>query len=118
MKKLILFIILIVTISCATLCGGDVVIPNKPEDCHKMEKEESQYCCYFAGKNLDTNQNEKYCWAFAKTQIDDDKYKKTIEDIEKGTDSHVTKKHSDVELDCYSFFEKLNYLLLALIILF
>ena len=53
-----------------------------------------------------------------KSQIDDDKVKNTIEAIEKGTDSHVTKKHSDVELDCFSFYEKVNILLLALLILF
>ena len=118
MKILILFIVLFVTISCTTLCGGEVAIPNKPEECHKMDIDESQYCCYFEGKNLNSNENEKFCWAFAKTQIDDDKYKDVIKAIEKGTDSHVTKKHSDVKLDCYSFFEKLNYFLLVLLVLF
>ncbi len=69
-------------------------------------------------KNLSTNQKEIFCWAFLKTSIDDDKIDDTIKEIEKGTDSHVTKKHSDVELDCFSFYEKLNYILIGLLILF
>ena len=118
MKKLILFSILFYSIYSATLCEGEETGPNKPEDCHNMDKEENQYCCYYEGKNLATNENEKHCWAFPKNRIDDDNYKEVIEGIEKGTDSHVTKKHSDVKLDCFSFYEKLNYLLLALLILF
>ena len=117
MKNIILFITLFIAISCTTECESYQLEPTAPEVCHKLAKLESQYCCYYEGKNLDTNQNEKACWAFAKTQIDDNQYKKTIEDINKGTDSHVTKKHSDVKLDCFSSFEKLNYLLITLLIL-
>ena len=72
----------------------------------------------YEGFNLDTNQNEKACWVFANTQIDNNKYKDTIDDIKKGTDSRVTEKHSDVKLDCLSFYEKLkDYLLISLLIL-
>ena len=118
MKNIILFITLYIAISCTTECESYKTQPNSPEVCHKLAAQNNEYCCYYEGKNLDTNQNEKACWAFAKTQIDNDQYKKTIEDINKGTDSHVTKKHSDVKLDCFSSFEKLNYLLIALLILF
>ena len=43
--------------------------------------------------------------------------KETIEAIEKGTDSHVTKKHSGVKLDCFGFFEKFNPILIGLLLL-
>ena len=118
MKKITLFIVLFIAISCTTECESYETQPNSPEECHKLASLEGQYCCYYEGFNLDTNQNEKACWAFANTQIDDNKYKDTIDDIKKGTDSHVTKKHSDVKLDCLSSYEKLkNYLLIALFIL-
>ena len=116
MNKLIVFSILYITISCATLCGeNDVIIPTKPEDCHKYTEENGPYCCYYEGKNLDTNQEQKYCWGYYRERIDNDKVKEVIDAIEKGTDSHVTKKHSDVKLDCFSFYEKLNYFLFALV---
>ena len=118
MKKIILFTILYITISCATMCGGEETQPTKPEDCHRLTAENNQYCCYYEGRNLDTNEDEKKCWGFYKTQIDDEKVKETIQAIEKGTDSHVTKKHSNVKLDCFSFYATLNYFLLALVILF
>ena len=118
MKKIGLFIALFIAISCTTECESYGSPPNSPDVCHKLATQDSQYCCYYEGKNLDTNQNEKACWAFAKTQIDNNKYKDTIEAINKGTDSHVTKKHSDVKLDCLSSYEKLkNYLLIVLLIL-
>ena len=118
MKNIILFITLYIAISCTTECESYETQPNSPDVCHKLATQDNEYCCYYEGKNLDTNQNEKACWVFAKTQIDNDQYKRTIEDINKGTDSHVTKKHSDVKLDCFSSYEKLNYLLIALLILF
>ncbi len=115
MKKLILFSILYISISCSTLCEevGEIV-PKEPEDCHKLTSADGPYCCYYEGKNLDTNQEEKYCWGYYRERIDNDKVKEVIDAIEKGTDSHVTKKHSDVKLDCFSFYEKLNYFLFAL----
>ena len=118
MKKIILFIILYINISCSSqLCGADEVIPNEPKYCHTIPADNKDYCCYFKGKNLDTNVDEKFCWAFAKTQIDDGKYKDTISDLEKGTDSHVTKKHSNVKLDCFSSYLK-SYVLITLFLLF
>ena len=56
MKKLILFSILYISISCSTLCEevGEIV-PKEPEDCHKLTSADGPYCCYYEGKNLDTN---------------------------------------------------------------
>ena len=108
MKNIILFITLYFAISCLTECENYEAQPNSPDVCHKLAAQNSEYCCYYEGKNLDTNQNEKACWAFAKTQIDNNKYKETIEDIKKGTDSHVTKKHSDVKLYFFSSYKKFS----------
>ena len=116
MKRIVIFIMLYITIYCSLECSDSFTDEPTPDACHKIQVDKSEYCCYYEGKNLDTNQKEKACWAFAKTLIDDDKIDDTIEAIEKGTDSHVTKKHSDVELDCFSFYEKINYLLIALLI--
>ena len=54
---------------------------------------------------------------YTKEQIDEKKVKETIEAIEKGTDSHVTKKHSGVKLDCFGFFEKFIPILIGLLLL-
>ena len=118
MKKIFLFITLYIYIYCSLSCESEQVTDISPDGCHKLSVEPDQYCCYFEGKNLDTNKDEKFCWAFKKVQIDDDKVKETIETIEKGTDYHVTKKHSNVELDCFSTFEKINFALIGLALLF
>ena len=118
MMKALLFSILCITISCSLQCEEYNSTVISPEECHKLKVDTNQYCCYYEGKNLDTNLDEKSCWAFRKEQIDSDTVKATIEAIEKGTDSHVTKKHSGVKLDCFGFFEKYNlYLLFALILM-
>ena len=117
MMKAHLLSILFITISCSLLCEDPGVITITPEECHKLSVDSSQYCCYYEGKNLDTGADEKYCWAFHKEQIDEKKVKETIEAIEKGTDSHVTKKHSGVKLDCFGFFEKFNPILIGLLLL-
>ena len=107
---------LYITIYCNLDCSDSFTDEPSPDACHRIQVAKDEYCCYYEGYNLNTNQREKACQAFAKTSIYDDKVDDTIEAIEKGTDSHVTKKHSDVELDCFSFYEKINYLLIALLI--
>ena len=116
MKKLILFFMLYFAIDCKLNCESEEITNPTPDICHDLQAENNHYCCYYEGKNLDTNENEKFCWAFYKDKIDNNKYTEVIEAIEKGTDSHVTKKHSKVELDCFSSYEAINYFLLALII--
>ena len=117
MMKAFLLSILYITISCNLECESTSVTTTSPDECHKLKVDSNQYCCYYEGKNLDTNVNEKYCWAFHKEQIDNKKVENTIEDIEKGTDSHVTKKHSGVNLDCFGLFEKFNPILICLLLL-
>ena len=117
MIKALLLSILYITISCSLECESTSVTAITPEECHKLSVDSNQYCCYYEGKNLDINVDEKYCWAYRKEQIDDKKVKETIEAIEKGTDSHVNKKHSGVKLDCFGFFEKFNPVLIGLLLL-
>ena len=117
MMKGLLLSILCITISCNLECESTNVTTITPEECHKLAVDANQYCCYYEGKNLDTSHDEKYCWAFRKEQIDDKKVKETIEAIEKGTDSHVTKKHSGVKLDCFGLFAKFNPVLIGLLLL-
>ena len=117
MKGLLLFITLYTFIYCAAECEGEQVTNISPEGCHSLLVDSDKYCCYFEGKNLDTNKDEKFCWAFKKEQIDENKVKNTIETIEKGTDSHVTKKHSSVKLDCFDRVINLSYSLFSLLIL-
>ena len=52
---------------------------------------------------------------FSKKQIDENQVKNTIEAIEKGTDSHVTKPHSNVKLDCFARVIKLSFVLFTLL---
>lgn len=78
MKKYIIFIMLYITIYCYTECESFEGEPSSPEVCHKLTPHENEYCCYFKGKNLSTNQKEIFCWAFLKTSIDDDKIDDTI----------------------------------------
>ena len=119
MKKLFLFMTLYLYISCALQCESEAVTDPSPERCHGLSLlKENDYCCYYEGKNSNTGLNEKFCWEYPKESIDNDGYKKVIEAIEKGTDSHVTKPHTDVELDCFSSYIYYKYLLIGLIILF
>ena len=117
MMKALLLSILYITISCNLVCEDPGITTITPEECHKLAVDSNQYCCYYEGKNLDTKLDEKYCWAFRKDQIDNKKVKEAIEAIEKGTDSHVTKPHSGVKLDCFGFFEKFNPFLIGLLLL-
>ena len=65
MKSLVVIFALLIDVTCKTICGeeGDS-IPTKPEDCHWHEVAPDNYCCYFEGKNLNTNQDEKLCMKY------------------------------------------------------
>ena len=111
MKKIFVFSCLIYAGICTTLCESSET-PKEPKDCHVLETElDNSYCCYYKGKNLDTQLEEINCWEFKKSRIDDDQVFDTISQIEKGTDDHVTKKHENVQLDCYGSYLK-NYLII------
>ena len=57
MKNIILFFTLYIAISCTTECESYETQPNSPDVCHKLATQDNEYCCYYEGKNLDTNQN-------------------------------------------------------------
>ena len=118
MMKALLLSLLYITVSCSLECESTNVTTISPDECHKLAVDASQYCCYYEGTNLNTKLFEKYCWAFHKEQIDNKKVAETIADIEKGTDSHVTKPHSGVKLDCFGFFQKFNPISICLLLLF
>ena len=119
MKRLFILITFIIFVTSKTTCGDEDYTPTEPNNCHTQDTQDNNnyYCCYFEGKNLDTNQNEKYCWEYTKKMIDDGQYKDAIKQIEKGTDFHTNKKHSDVKLDCFSSYLK-NLFLTSILILF
>ena len=119
MKKLLIFVALVYAISCSQGCGDDEYIPTEPKKCHDLavDDKNTKYCCYYEGHNVDTDKDEKFCWEFEKTKIDNNKVKDTISQIEKGTDSHVTKAHKNVKLDCFASYLK-NYFLMGLLLLF
>ena len=117
MKKLIILIALVYAISCLSTCE-DEINPSEPETCHNMKETSvpNSYCCYYEGHNLSTDVNEKRCWEFEKSKIDNDGVDNVISQIEKGTDSHVTKPHDKVKLDCFASYLQ-NYFLLGLLLL-
>ena len=121
MKNVFILITLYTAIYCAIECEGEQsrnISDISPNGCHALSIQADRYCCYYEGKNLDTDKDEKFCWSFNKKQIDENQVKNTIEAIEKGTDSHVTKPHSNVKLDCFARVIKLSYVLFTLLNLF
>ena len=66
MKKIILFFTLYINIYCSALCESDQIADISTDGWHKLSVDQDQYCCYFEGKNLDTNKEEKFCWVFKK----------------------------------------------------
>ena len=119
MKKLIIFIALVYAISCSTACGDEQFDPSDAKACFNLPTEENNYCCYYTGTSVEnSSDSEKYCWEFAKSDIDNDKVYDTIKKIEDGTDTHCGgKKKKDVQLDCFASYLK-NYFLLGLLLLF
>ena len=120
MKNVFILITLYTTIYCAIECEGEQsrnITDISPNGCHALSVDADRYCCYYEGHNVDTDKDEKFCWEFEKTKIDNNKVKDTISQIEKGTDSHVTKAHKNVKLDCFASYLK-NYFLMGLLLLF
>ena len=117
MNKLLILALLLYSISCKTSCENPELIPSDSKECHNRAADDDKYCCYYEGHNLDTDQNEKFCWEFIKKKIDDNKVQETIKNIEDGTDDHVSKKHNKVKLNCFASHLKI-YSLLALLLLF
>ena len=118
MKKLIIFIALVYSISCSSMCDGTV--PEGGKKCTDYEKADpnNDYCCYYTGNDAATGDSEKICWEFAKTDIDNGKIKDTIKKIEDGTESHSEgRKKNNVKLECSASYLK-NYFLLGLLLLF
>lgn len=105
-KKLIFFLAILYFINCVETCISKT--PVEPEDCEGLTLlDQTNYCCYFEGKNEQTGVFYKKCWEFKKENIDNERIQNTIEQLEKGTDDHVDKKHSGVKLDCNANYLKI-----------
>ena len=61
MKRIVIFIMLYITIYCNLDCSDSFTDEPSPDAWHRIQVAKDEYCCYYEGYNLNTNQREKAC---------------------------------------------------------
>ena len=56
MKRIVIFIMLYITIYCNLDCSDSFTDEPSPDACHRIQVAKDEYCCYYEGYNLNTNQ--------------------------------------------------------------